>query len=149
MTLQDSSHLFYPPCINACPTMTLCPTMTFLSPLYVFTPIGHLRPSNFVQSSSYFPTLVKSKSDSLLYSFFEKYWSVQSVSQWRKVLEGSIWRKLCVRKSMLRTIQRWRSFRKQGREWLWQRSEEVIRSLIEADSCLKTFFKVLKLLNCL
>ena len=35
MTLQDSSHLFYPPCINACPTMTLCPTMTFLSPLYV------------------------------------------------------------------------------------------------------------------
>ena len=52
MTLQDSSHLFYPPCINACPTMTLCPTMTFLSPLYVFTPIGHLRPLNFVQSSS-------------------------------------------------------------------------------------------------
>ena len=28
MTLQDSSHLFYPPCINACPTMTLCPTMS-------------------------------------------------------------------------------------------------------------------------
>ena len=28
MTLQDSSHLFYPPCINACPTMTLGPTMT-------------------------------------------------------------------------------------------------------------------------
>ena len=33
MTLQDSSHLFYPPCINACPTMTLCPTMTFLPSL--------------------------------------------------------------------------------------------------------------------
>ena len=87
MTLQDSSHLFYPPCINACPTMTLCPTMTFLSPLYVFTPIGHLRPLNFVQSSSYFPTLVKSKSDSLLYSFFEKYWSVKIVSQLARAMK--------------------------------------------------------------
>ena len=78
MTLQDSSNHFYPP-NRACPTMTFCPTMTLLSSLYVFTPL------DFVQSSSYFPNFMKSKSDSLLHSFFEKYWSVKSVSQWNKV----------------------------------------------------------------
>ena len=60
MTLQDSSNHFYPP-NRACPTMTFCPTMTLLSSLYVFTPL------DFVQSSSYFPNFMKSKSDSLLF----------------------------------------------------------------------------------
>ena len=89
MILQDSSNHFYPP-NRACPTMTFCLTMTLLSSLYVFTPLD-------------FPTFMKSTSDSLLHSFFEKYWSVQSWSQWRKVLAGKSRCKLCVRKSMLRS----------------------------------------------
>ena len=66
MTLQDSSNHFYPP-NRACPTMTFCPTSTLLSSLYVFTPACHSRPLDFVQSSSYFPTFMKSKSDVFIF----------------------------------------------------------------------------------